>query len=313
LTATATANALVRDGTFVRHLEDYLATVDVKGGSPRQRQIYVTGVGMTGLTVDTKLMAYLPKVLRPGSSTLLDIAFGMGSTYKSGLLLGLKTDAVELSPSVPSQMGAFQADADKYLHSPLGRIIEADGRNYVSLTNARYDLIVVDPPPPIQSAGTVVLYTREFIQQARSRLNPGGVFLLWIPYNEWMFDFKAHARTLRSVFAHSMLVFGPGHNGVFMLGSDRPMAFTGDAVRRYLGSDAAAADLAAAPDDPRLDGDGWTRLVRQSTWKVDSEIDSFAGPGPLITDDRPLTEYYLLRTTFSADAVINEELLRHGP
>lgn len=313
LTATATENALVHDGTFVRHLEDYLATVDVSGGSLAQRQIYVTGVGMTGLTVDTKLMAYLPKVLRPRSSTLLDIAFGMGSTYKSGLLLGLKTDAVELSPSVPSQMGAFQANADKYQHSPLGRIIEADGRNYVSLTNARYDLIVVDPPPPIQSAGTVVLYTREFILQSRARLNPGGVFLLWIPYEEWMFDFKAHARTLRSAFAHSMLVFGPGHNGVFMFGSDSPMAFSDDAVRQYLGSAAAAADFAGAADDPKLDGDGWARLVREETWRVDSQIDSFVGPGPLITDDRPLTEYYLLRTTFSDVTMINEQVLRHGP
>src|SRR6202043_4284591 len=103
-----------------------------------------------------------PVALGPGSSRLLDICFGMGSTYRSSLILGLRTDAVELSPSVPSQMGAFFSDANQYLNNPKGRIIIADGRNYVRLSPNRYDVIVVDPPHPIWSAGTVGLYTSEF-------------------------------------------------------------------------------------------------------------------------------------------------------
>ena len=56
---------------------------------------------------------------------------------------------------MPGQMPAFYPDADTYLHHPNGRIIIADGRNYVRLSPKQYDMIAVDPAPPIQSAGTI--------------------------------------------------------------------------------------------------------------------------------------------------------------
>src|SRR6202521_262937 len=122
ISRTATENRLSSYGTLVAHREDNIATVDVQGGPPAQRQLFVTGVTMTVLTVSTKLMAYLPKALRPGATTMLNICFGMGGTYRSSLILGMRTDAVELSPSVPGQMGTFFSDADRFVHDPRGRI-----------------------------------------------------------------------------------------------------------------------------------------------------------------------------------------------
>ena len=59
---------------------------------------------MTLLTVDAKLMPVLPLILRPDSKTELTIAFGMGSAFRAALIAGLKTDAVELVPSVPDDV-----------------------------------------------------------------------------------------------------------------------------------------------------------------------------------------------------------------
>jgi spermidine synthase len=312
ITRTLRQTQLQRAGVPTRHVEDNLATVDSVGGAPADRRLYISGVGMTALTIDTKLLAYLPKSLRPTAQDFLVIAFGMGSTYRSGLILGLHTDVVELSPSVPGQMPMFYADADTYLHHPNGHIIIADGRNYVRLSPKQYDMIAVDPAPPIQSAGTVVLYTQEFLQQGKARLTPGGVFMLWLPYDETLPDFKDHLRTFRSVFPHMDVVFGPaGTNGVYLLGSDAPLVWDDAQIARLFGSPAAQADLAGAPDFAATPGAAWPAIIARNHWLHDTDVDIFAGPGPLITDDRPRTEYYLLRTLAATDhSYINEALLR---
>jgi spermidine synthase len=310
-THTATENDLNSVGALVAHREDTIATVDVQGGNLADRRLYVTGVAMTFLTVSTKLMAYLPRALRPNATSMLDICFGMGSTYRSSLILGMRTDAVELSPSVPQQMGAFFPDANQYLHDPQGRIIIADGRNYVRLSPDRYDVIVVDPPPPIWSAGTVVLYTSEFYSEARQRLNPGGVFMMWIPYAATVDEFRVHVRTFRSVFPHVDVVLSPAKNGVYMIGSDAPVALDQASLASLLGTPTAAADFATAPDDPRLDGAGWAKEMLSDEWIRDSQVDAFAGSGPVITDDRPLSEYDLFEVITAKDhSVINDAKLR---
>jgi spermidine synthase len=315
VTRTRTQNELLRTGLPVTHAEDELATVDTVGGPPKGRRLLVGGVGMTSLTVDTKLMGYLSKALRPDASDFLVVAFGMGGTYRSGLQLGMRTDAVELSPTVPSRMPVFFPDGERLLNHPKGRVIVSDGRNYVRLSRETYDLVAVDPAPPIESAGSVVLYTREFLTEGKARLRPGGVFMLWIPYALPLEDFKEHVRTFAGVFGHVRLVLSPGRHGVFMFGSDAPLEFTEPNIRQVLGAPDALRDLNDVPDHPLTDADGWVQVIRRSQWLADDELRSFIGPGPEITDDRPRSEYFLWRRAFMDDpAYISDSmLLRAAP
>jgi spermidine synthase len=310
VTRTRTENELRRSGLPVTHAEDELATVDTVGGPPKGRRLLVGGVGMTSLTVDTKLMGYLSKALRPDAKDFLVIAFGMGGTYRSGLKIGMRTDAVELSPTVPSRMPVFFPDGDRFLDHPKGRVIVSDGRNFVRLSRETYDLVAVDPAPPIESAGSVVLYTREFLTEGKARLRPGGVFMLWIPYALPLDDFKEHVRTFAGVFGHVRLVLSPGRHGVFMFGSDAPLAFSDANIRRVLGSPDAIADLNDVPDHPPTDADGWVEVVRRSQWLADDRLRAFIGPGPEITDDRPRSEYFLWRRALMDDRqYISESML----
>jgi spermidine synthase len=311
VTRTSTENELRRSGLPVTHGEDELATVDTVGGPPARRRLLVGGVGMTSLTVDTKLMGYLSKAYRPRARDFLVIAFGMGSTYRSGLELGMRTDAVELSPTVPSRMPVFFHDAERFLHHPDGRVITSDGRNYVRLSRDRYDLIAVDPAPPIESAGSVVLYTHEFLTEGKARLRDGGVFMLWMPYALPLADFKEHVRTFAGVFGHVSLLLSPGQHGVFMFGSDAPLRLEEPAIRLVLGSESAVRDLNEVPDHPPTDADGWVRAIRQAEWLADGQVRAFAGPGPMITDDRPRSEYFLWRRAFmDQPAYVKEYSLR---
>ena len=300
VTRTFTQQELITAGVLADHREDVISTVDAIGGATWKRRLIVAGVGMTNLTYETKLMAYLPKMLRPQSTRLLDICFGMGSTYRSSLLLGMRTDAVELSPSVPGEMGVYFPDARRYLNDPRGRVIIGDGRNYVRLTRERYDVISVDPPPPVESAGTVVLYTREFMKEASERLVPGGLFLEWVPFTITLAEFRDHVRTMQAVFPHMALVVGGA--GVYVLGSSAPMSLDPAAVRAVLAQPDALSDLNDSPNARAgWTADYWLSKLQSDWWLTDGQVDAFAGPGPIITDDHPISEYFLIRRILIGD------------
>ena len=60
-------------------------------------------------------------------------------------------------------------------------IVIDDGRRFLARTRAKYDVIVTDPPPPVEAAGSSLLYSNEFYEVAKQHLNPGGILQAWIP------------------------------------------------------------------------------------------------------------------------------------
>jgi spermidine synthase len=289
------------------HYEDSVASVDVTGGTAGSRNLFINGVGITKLTITTKLLAYVPKAARPDATTMLNICFGMGTTFRSSIILGLHTTAVDLDPTVPSVMPWFYQDAGNYLHNPLSHVVISDGRNYVRLSDERYDLITVDPPPPIWSAGAVVLQDQEFYQEASRRLTPGGVLATYIPVQQQSLE-KLILRTFRPAFRHMSVIYSPGHFGTYILGSQAPITFRPAAIRAVFGSLAARADLLGAPDSPDRSTAQWVSNIRGSVWLTDNQVNAYTGAGPLITDDHPLTEYFMLHGFGTGAAVLVSRL-----
>ncbi len=82
---------------------------------------------MTLLTVDAKLCR--SAMARPSATRALVVAFGMGSTFRAALIAGLRTDTIELVPSVPRMFG-YYTERGPVLADPAGRVIIADGRNF---------------------------------------------------------------------------------------------------------------------------------------------------------------------------------------
>jgi spermidine synthase len=217
----------------------------------------------------------------------------MGSTFRSSIILGLHTTAVDLDPTVPSVMSWWYSDASNYLHNPLSQVVISDGRNYVRLSDKRYDLITVDPPPPIWSAGAVVLQDQEFYQEASQRLAPGGVLATYLPLQGQPLE-KLILRTFRPAFRYMSVVYSPGHFGTYILGSQAPITFSPAAIRAVFGTPTARADLSGAPDSPDLSTTQWVSDIRGSVWLTDDQVNAYTGGGALISDDHPLTEYFLL-------------------
>lgn len=294
LTVDPGATRLDRSGGLLASAEDEIAAVQA-GKVGTERRLLVGGTGMTRLSVDTKLMAYLPLMIRPDAHRLLVIAFGMGSTYRAGLVAGLSVDGIELVPSVPAMLRYFYADADQVLADPNGRLTITDGRNYVELSQKTYDLIAVDPPPPIESSGTSVLYSREFYEAASRRLNDGGLMMEWIPASQSVDDFRSHVRTFKSVFPNVTLAFSPHQLGVYMLGSSSPIPIEPSNVQAVLARNGILADLVDTGDNQYTSIESWAGEIEKLPWISGSRVDAFGANAPLITDDRPVPEYFLLR------------------
>ena len=284
-------------GEVDRAVEDEIASVRA-GRAFGGEQLWVAGTSMTLLTVDAKLMPVLPLMLRPESESALVVAFGMGSSFRTALIAGLEVEAVELVPSVPDMFGVFYDDAEQVLADPRGRVIVADGRNHVELTDRSYDIIITDPPPPIESSGVSVIASRDYYAEGLDRLNPGGVMMQWVPYGQSLNEFKAHVRTFHDVYPHVILAFGPGGYGLFMLGSEEPIAFDDEAMRSVLRRPGVLEDISSAYDSRETTEAGWLAKIRSLIFMSDGDVATFAGEGPLITDDRPLPEYFFLRRMY---------------
>jgi spermidine synthase len=168
-----------------------------------------------------------------------------------------------------------------------------DGRNYARLSDKRYDLITIDSPPPIWSAGAIVLLTQEFYQEASQRLTPGGVMTTFIALHQPQVE-KLILRTFRSQFRHMSVVYSPGYGGTFIMGSQAPITFDQATSLAVFGSPAAQADLAGAPNWPAQSGAQWASYISDNVWLTNNQVDAYTGAGPLLTDDHPLTEYFLL-------------------
>jgi len=277
-------------------LHDYMATV-VAAKKDGAKQLLINGVGMTTLSPITKYMAHLPLAFlerRPRKG--LVICFGMGTTFRSMLSWGIDTTVVELDPSVPKLFSYFHPDAAEVVKSPLAHIVVDDGRRYLDRSADRFDVITMDPPPPVSTPTSSLLYSREFYALVKKHLQPGGIFQAWQAIIDPGWDLSmqsAFAKALRDSFPYVRVFPSLGGWGFHMLASDQPIP-SWDA--HFLASRMparAAADLVewSAPGATAAEMfDGILRTEQQI-----SRIASIRPAVAAIQDDRPINEYYLLR------------------
>jgi spermidine synthase len=198
--------------------------------------------------------------------------------------------------------GWYYPDAASVLADPDGRVIVTDGRNHLELTDDRFDIIVTDPPPPIESSGAAVISSKEYYEAGRDHLTDRGIMMQWVPYSAPQADINDHIRTFAEVFPEVTLVKGPGGWGFYMLGSSAPISFAEADARAILQRPGVLDDISSAFDSPTKTLDGWLDVIARQTWLSGNAVRSYAGPGPLITDDRPRPEYFLLRRLFGYGA-----------
>lgn len=267
-----------------------VTTVIKKRDEPLAKLLLVNGMGMTVKVTDTKMMAHLPMLVHPDPQETLVICFGMGTTYRSAISYGGSVTVVELVKEVFDAFDHFYHDAPRVRTYAGGRMVVNDGRNYLKLTRKQYDVITIDPPPPIDAAGVNHLYSREFLEQAKARLKNGGIMAHWIPYPGTLSGvddeatFNMLVRTFADVYPFVLMQRGVHNVGLHVLGSMAPMGVSMDRIRQRLSIPEVVEDLREWDPVPLGYFQGITAFRKDP------------GVGALVTDDRPRLEFYLLRT-----------------
>ena len=102
-----------------------------------------------------------------------------------------------------------------------------DARHFLQTTDETFDAITSDPLDPWVK-GAAMLYTREFFELAKSRLNPGGVMTLFVQLYESNTEaVKSEIGTFFEAFPNGM-IFANTFNGagydLVLLGQVEPHA-----------------------------------------------------------------------------------------
>jgi spermidine synthase len=270
---------------------DYAASVVSLQETNGIKQILVNGIGMTTLTPITKFMVHLPLGLHQGTpQSALIICFGMGTSYRSALSWGLDTTAVELIPDVPKAFGFYHTNAAEVLRNPRGRIVIDDGRRFLKRTSEKYDLIVIDPPPPVEAAGSSLLYSREMCDLVKQHLKPRGILQIWFPGGEKLIT-QAVIRSVTDSFPHVYCFLSVERWGVHILASEDPIEpLSAKELGARMPPD-AKKDLVEW--SPGLDATSYLGVVLSQEFAPEAVLNP--NPAVAITDDDPLNEYFLLR------------------
>tara|TARA_Y100001934_G_scaffold104624_2_gene128701 strand:- start:244 stop:2733 length:2490 start_codon:yes stop_codon:yes gene_type:complete len=159
-------------------------------------------LGGSGAMRMEQIQTHLPMHLHPNPKAVFYL--GMGSGITAGTVLNYPIDravVTELSAEVIEASAQYFGEYSNSFHEhPAVTVVHEDGRNFLAGTRESFDLIIADLFVPWR-AGVALLYTRDHFERSRARLNPGGLFVQWIPlYQISERELKIVAKTMTRTF-----------------------------------------------------------------------------------------------------------------
>lgn len=228
---------------------------------------YETGFGARTISIPAALIGHPP-------TDILLIAVGVGNSWIAAQRYDAHITAVDINPAVFRAMRVMHPPAIvEQLAGPRNHPVVADGRNYLFLSDRLYDIINIDPGPPITQPGMVNLHTREFYELVKAHLKPRGVMYMRLSQtvdNEVFY--RMLVRSIAEVFPEVTLwSFEDGVDVIAAAWEFRTVTNRNDLI------------------DPRVFGemDDWFLMGR-------NEVKRYVEGYPPVTDDRPRLEYFLL-------------------
>lgn len=158
------------------------ATIAVQELDPLSRNLRVNGkVDASVGDMATQLMVgHIPMFMHPHPQRAMVVGLGCGATAAAVLRHpGVTADVAEISPEMVEAAGYFEPWNDSVLKNPRMSLHVLDAREFLLLTDRRYDVIVSEPTN-VWVPGVANLFTRDFYHVVHSRLQPGGLFAQWM-------------------------------------------------------------------------------------------------------------------------------------
>lgn len=170
-----------------------------------------------------RMLGHISALLHPRPRTVLVVGCGAGVTAGSFLAHPEVERIVlcEIEPLIPKVVSVYFA-RENYgvVGNPHVEIVYDDARHYLLTTQEKFDVITSDPIHPWVK-GSAALYTREYFELCKQRLNPGGIVTQWVPLYESREDVvKSELATFFAAFPQGTIwsndIEGEGYDVVLL-------------------------------------------------------------------------------------------------
>jgi spermidine synthase len=286
----AYGRTMLSDGGSARILymgEGMNASVAVSETPDGVRNFHVSGKIEASTTPQDmrlqRMLAQLPAMLQPRARSVLIVGCGAGVTAGSFVVQpGIARIVIcEIEPLVPRVAARYFAKENHgVIEDPRVTVVNDDARHYILTTKEKFDIITSDPIHPWVK-GSASLYTQEYFELCKSRLNRGGMVTQWVPL------YESDKATVKSEIATFFRVFPAGtiwandDNGegydIVMLGQNGPTQIDMDGLRvrwsspEYREAAASLAEVGFTSPSSLLDTYAG-RAAELAPWLLDSQI-----------------------------------------
>jgi spermidine synthase len=187
-----------------------------------------------------RMLGHIPALLHPKPRSVLIVGCGAGVTAGCFVVHPEIERIVicEIEPLVPEEIAPhFEKENHNVVNDPRVEIVFDDARHYILTTPQTFDIITSDPIHPWVK-GSATLYTKEYFELCKRRLNPGGLITQWVPL------YETNDNVVKSEFATFFEVFpeatvwsnnlnGQGYD-VVMLGQVDPLRTDADDIQERM-------------------------------------------------------------------------------
>ncbi|MBW2273045.1 MAG: hypothetical protein JRG96_07220 [Deltaproteobacteria bacterium] len=268
-------------------------------GHERDRAILVNGKSdglLLGEYITMAMLGIVPALFADRVESAFVIGYGTGTTAgELGALDSIRSvDVVDISSEVFEAAPYFDYGNQRASENRKIRLRRGDAYRELLRSEVSYDRIASEPSNPCVT-GTEMLFSREFLEAARSKLAPGGVYAQWVQaYEIDTPTFMLVLRTFLSVFDH-VSVWYMQDTDLLLIGFDtQDQALDVDRLfARALQPDLAAAIGRAGVID--LAG-----LLSHEVLPV-GVLDAAMGPGAIHTLSHPLLSHGAAKAFYRDD------------
>jgi spermidine synthase len=195
-----------------------------------------------------RMLGHLTHLIPKSPKRIVVIGCGAGVTAGAvSIGPGVEHETIaEIEKLVPHSVDEWFKDHNyNVIHNPKVDVHIDDARHYLLTTKEKFDAVTSDPLDPWVK-GAATLYTKEFFEVVKSRLNPGGVVTLFVQLYESNTEaVKSEIATFMHVFPNSV-VWGNTNNGagydLVLMGQVEPIKINLDEMEAKLSSPAYAED-----------------------------------------------------------------------
>ena len=187
-----------------------------------------------------RMLGHLTTLIPPSPKKVVVIGCGAGVTAGAvSIDPAVEHETIaEIEPLVPRVVSTYFAEHNfDVVRNPKVTVHIDDARNFLQTTREKFDAVTSDPLDPWVK-GAAMLYTKEFFDEVKSHLNPGGAVTLFVQlYESNTAAVKSEIATFLDVFPNGV-VWGNTNEGrgydLVLLGTVDPIRIDIDAIQAKL-------------------------------------------------------------------------------